>query len=280
MEILKPRIVFGNLISSLGGFFLASKGDISYNLLFLNLISISLIVSASCIFNNIIDYKIDKHMNRTKKRILVTHPSFYSFSIFSAIFLGVLGLFLFGFFVNLLCMILAFCGFMIYVLFYSIILKTRSIYSTIVGSVSGAIPPVLGYCSVVNHINLCSVNLFLILFFWQIPHSYSIFIMHFNDYKNANIPVYPIIKPFFFTKRCVNVFIILFLISICFFTIIGCTGYKFLLILLFFSITWLYFSCKKYRYDKNNILWSKNVFYHSIFVMLILNFMMSIDFEC
>ncbi|XBC39131.1 MAG: heme o synthase [Buchnera aphidicola (Nurudea shiraii)] len=278
LGILKPKIVFGNIISCLGGFLLASKGNVNYNLLFWSLISVSLVVGSSCILNNVIDRNIDKNMNRTKKRILVINPCFYRFSIFSSIFLAMLGLFLFGWFINILCVFLSCLGVIVYSFFYSFLLKTKSIYSTIIGSISGAIPSLLGYCSVTNYIDLCTVNLFIIMFFWQIPHSYAIFVMNLDDYKKAKIPVYPVIKPIWVTKRCVSIFIFLFLISIFCLTAIGYAGYKFFLILSLLSIIWFFLSIKEYHNDKKNIFWSKNIFYLSIVIMIVLNIMISIDF--
>ncbi|XBC37563.1 MAG: heme o synthase [Buchnera aphidicola (Meitanaphis microgallis)] len=277
LELLKPKIIFGNLISCLGGFLLASKGNIHYNLLFLNLIGISLIVGSSCILNNVIDYKLDKQMSRTKNRILVTNVCYYNLAIYFAIFLGILGLFTYGYFINILCMFFALLGFIIYVIFYSLYLKKRSIYSTVIGSISGAIPPVLGYCSVTNYIDLCAINLFIVLIFWQIPHSYAIFLMHLNDYKHANIPIFPIVKSFLVTQYHIKICILLFLIFSCFFTVMHFTGYKFFFSILVLSIVWLYLSSKTYDDDKNHIIWSKNIFYHSIIIMLVMNIMMAID---
>lgn len=277
LGLLKPRIIVGNLISSLGGFFLASKGNINYYLLLLNLMSLSFVVGSSCVFNNVIDYKLDRLMNRTKNRILVTNTHIYNFAIFFAIFLGILGLFIFGWFINILCMVLSFLGLIIYVVFYSFFLKKRSMYSTIIGSISGAIPPVLGYCSVTNHIDWCAINLFFVLFLWQIPHSYAIFIMHLDDYKNANIPIFPVVQSLSITRVHMNIFILFFLVFSCLLTVTHCTGYKFFFILLIFSTVWFYIATKKYYHD-NYITFSKSVFYCSIIIMLIMNVMMSIDF--
>ncbi|ANF17179.1 hypothetical protein XW81_02130 [Buchnera aphidicola (Schlechtendalia chinensis)] len=278
IELLKPKIIFGNLISSLGGFLLASKGSINYKLLFLNMISVSLVIGSSCIFNNIIDSDIDKYMSRTKNRILVTNTCFYNLSIFFGIFLGILGFLIYGYFVNVLCMLLSFLGFIIYVVCYSLFLKRKSIYSTLVGSISGAIPPILGYCSVTNYIDLCVLNLFLIFFVWQIPHSYAIFIMHFNDYKKANIPIFPSFRSFSETKIHVNIFIFLFLTFSCLLTVMKYVGHKFFICIFFLSMIWIFLSEKKYKNDYDHVLWAKNIFYHSILLIFVTNIMMALDY--
>ncbi|XBC38079.1 MAG: heme o synthase [Buchnera aphidicola (Floraphis choui)] len=278
LKLLKPGIILGNLVSVLGGFLLASKGNINYKLLFFDVVGMSLVIGSSCALNNIIDYEIDKKMNRTKNRILVTDIYFYNLAILFSIFLGILGLFICGWYINILCMVFAILGLIIYVIFYSLYLKKKSIYSTIVGSISGAIPPVFGYCSVTNCIDLCAINLFIILMLWQIPHSYAIFIMYFNDYKRANIPIFPIIKSFSVTRFHIKIFILLFLIFTCLLTIINCTGYKFFFSLLSLSIFWFFLVIKKYKGDSNHFIWSKNIFLHSIIIMIIMNIMISVDF--
>ena len=63
--------------------------------------------------------------------------------------------------------------FILYVLVYTPI-KHRSVYATLIGSISGAVPPVVGYTAVANNLDLGVLILFLILVFWQMPHFYSI----------------------------------------------------------------------------------------------------------
>ena len=71
LQVTKPGIIFGNLISVIGGFLLASKGEIDYSLFFATLLGVSLVVASGCVFNNYIDRDIDRIMERTKNRPLV-----------------------------------------------------------------------------------------------------------------------------------------------------------------------------------------------------------------
>ena len=71
LQVTKPGIIFGNLISVIGGFLLASKGSIDYTLFIYTLVGVSLVVASGCVFNNYIDMDIDKKMERTKNRVLV-----------------------------------------------------------------------------------------------------------------------------------------------------------------------------------------------------------------
>lgn len=71
LQVTKPGIIFGNLISVIGGFLLASKGHIDYPLFVWTLLGVSTVVASGCVFNNYIDRDIDRKMERTKNRVLV-----------------------------------------------------------------------------------------------------------------------------------------------------------------------------------------------------------------
>ncbi|MWL75577.1 protoheme IX farnesyltransferase, partial [Escherichia coli] len=71
LQVTKPGIIFGNLISVIGGFLLASKGSIDYTLFINTLVGVSLVVASGCVFNNYIDMDIHRKMERTKNRVLV-----------------------------------------------------------------------------------------------------------------------------------------------------------------------------------------------------------------
>ena len=70
--VTKPGIIFGNLIAVAGGYFLAAQGQIDLGLLLATVIGLSLVVASGCVMNNCIDRDIDRHMERTRGRVLVT----------------------------------------------------------------------------------------------------------------------------------------------------------------------------------------------------------------
>jgi len=277
LELIKPRIIFGNLISMSGAFFLASKGLINFNLLLLNIIGMFFVISSACILNNIIDCNIDKKMERTKNRVLAISLLPKNIMFILAIIFFCIGIYDLYYFVNYLSMLLAILGFIFYVVFYSIYMKKNSIYSTFVGSISGAIPPVIGYCAVNNQLNICTIILLLIFIFWQVPHSYAIYIIYLKDYKNANIPVFPIKKGIWITKYYIFLYIFLFLIFSVMLTILGYTGYKYLLSTMFVGILWLYLSWTGF-YIYNDIIWARKIFRFSLISIFIISIMMAIDF--
>lgn len=95
--------------------------------------------------------------------------------------------------VNPLSTVIVLLGYVFYVFFYTMIYKRTSVYGTLVGSISGAVPPLVGYLAVTNYIDIEAVLLFVLFCLWQMPHSYAIAMFRLNDYRQAGIPVLPVI---------------------------------------------------------------------------------------
>ncbi len=107
LQVTKPGIIFGNLISVIGGFLLASKGEIDYPLFFATLLGVSLVVASGCVFNNYIDRDIDRIMERTKNRPLVQGLIDPQISLIYASVLGIAGVVLLYVAANPLAMFIA-----------------------------------------------------------------------------------------------------------------------------------------------------------------------------
>lgn len=278
LQVTKPGIIFGNLISVLGGFFLASKGDVDYSLLFAVLISVSLVIASGCVFNNYIDRDIDNKMERTKNRLLASGLINPNLVIIYAAVLGIIGLALLYICANSLSMWLSVAGYVIYVGIYSLFMKRHSMYGTVIGSLSGALPPVIGYCAVTNKIDTAAFILLTIFSLWQIPHSYAIAIFRFSDYEAAKIPVLPVVKGIPVTKKHITIYIVAFMIAALMLTFNGYTGYKYLFVSLAVSTWWLTIALRGYS-TKNDSAWARKLFAFSIIVIISLSVMMSIDFR-
>lgn len=277
LQVTKPGIIVGNLISVIGGFLLASKGSIDYPLFLILLIGVSLVVASGCVFNNVIDRDIDKKMERTKNRVMVQGLISPTNSIIYATLLGINGFVLIYLGANPLAMWLAMMGFVIYVGIYSLYMKRHSIYGTLIGSLSGAAPPVIGYCAVTNEFDAGALILLAIFSLWQMPHSYAIAIFRFKDYQAANIPVLPIVKGVLVTKKHITLYIIAFMVATLMLTLGGYAGYKYLAVTSAVSTWWLGMALKGYK-AKNDGIWARKLFIFSIIAITSLSVMMSVDF--
>ncbi|MFV1477249.1 heme o synthase [Serratia marcescens] len=278
LQVTKPGIIFGNLISVVGGFLLASKGSIDYPLFLATLVGVSLVVASGCVFNNYIDRDIDKKMERTKNRVLVKGLIAPSVTLVYATVLGIAGFALLYIAANPLAMWLAVMGFVVYVGVYSLYMKRHSVYGTLIGSLSGAAPPVIGYCAVTNEFDAGALILLAIFSLWQMPHSYAIAIFRFKDYQVANIPVLPVVKGISVAKNHITVYILAFMIATLMLTLVGYAGYKYLIVAAAVSVWWLGMALRGYK-TENDSVWARKLFVFSIVAITSLSVMMSIDFS-
>ena len=278
LQVTKPGIIFGNLISVVGGFLLASKGSIDYPLFLATLLGVSLVVASGCVFNNYIDRDIDKKMERTKNRVLVRGLIAPSVSLVYATILGIAGFALLYIAANPLAMWLAVMGFVVYVGIYSLYMKRHSVYGTLIGSLSGAAPPVIGYCAVTNEFDAGALILLAIFSLWQMPHSYAIAIFRFKDYQAANIPVLPVVKGISVAKNHITLYILAFMIATLMLTLVGYAGYKYLIVAAAVSVWWLGMALRGYK-TENDSVWARKLFVFSIIAITSLSVMMAVDFS-
>lgn len=277
LQVTKPGIIFGNLISVIGGFLLAAQGHIDYPLFFATLVGVSLVVASGCVFNNVIDRDIDKKMERTKNRVLVKGLISLKVTLVYASLLGIAGFALLYIAANPLAMWLAVMGFVVYVGVYSLYMKRHSVYGTLIGSLSGAAPPVIGYCAVSNQFDAGALILLLIFSLWQMPHSYAIAIFRFKDYQAANIPVLPVVKGISVAKHHITLYIVAFAVATLMLSLGGYAGYKYLIVAAAVSVWWLGMALSGYKNAIDDRVWARKLFVFSIVAITSLSVMMSVD---
>ncbi len=273
--LTKPGIILGNLLTVTAGFLLASKGQIDFVLFFATLIGLAFVIASACVFNNYIDISIDRKMERTKNRALVTGLISSNQAIFFAIVLGVTGTLILSLYTNLLTVLIAGAGFFIYVVLYSL-WKCRTVYGTAIGSIAGAIPPVVGYCAVSNSFDTGAFLLFTMLVLWQMPHFFSIAIARFNDYMAAGVPVLPIKKGMLRTKIHMTLYITGFIITAAMLTFFDYTGYIYFAVTLSLSLVWLVLCLRGFKVQ-NDQHWAKNMFYLSLVLITAVSFVIPFD---
>jgi protoheme IX farnesyltransferase len=276
--VTKPGIIFGNLVSVAGGFFLASKGHVDTAVLLSTLIGMSLVVASGCVFNNLVDRNIDRKMRRTHNRVLAKGLMSPGVAVFYGSLLGIAGTALLWAATNMLSVVIVLIGFTIYVVVYSLCLKRRSVYGTLIGSLAGAAPPMVGYCAVSNHFDMGAVILLSIFSLWQMPHSYAIAILRYKDYEAAALPVLPVKWGMLTTKKHVVGYMLAFLAATLMLTFGGYTGYNYLAVAAPLGLFWLYMAWSGYKTSDDQV-WAKKLFVSSILIITALSVMMSIDFR-
>lgn len=182
----------------------------------LALIGSSLVIGAAGIFNNLYDRDIDRMMERTKNRPTVSGIIDTRIGLIIGIWIAIGGLVAL-YIASPLSAFVGFLGLFLYVVPYTMWTKRRTIYNTEVGSLSGAIPPLIGWAAISPDIlHPHAVALFVLMLIWQMPHFYAIGIRRMEEYRAANIPMLPVVKGIHRTYVQMNVYLVaLFLSSFC-----------------------------------------------------------------
>jgi protoheme IX farnesyltransferase len=278
--LTKPGIIFGNLITVAAGFLLASRGTIDLRLFLAALLGMAFIMASSCVFNNDINAENDKKMERTKNRALVTGLISRENALAFAVLLLIIGCYILFRYTNALTMCVAGAGFFVYVFLYSF-WKCRTIYGTAIGSIAGAIPPVVGYTAVSNHLDLGALILFLIMVLWQMPHFFSIAIYHLDDYTKAEIPVLPIAKGLYRAKIHMVIYIVGFLAAASLLTLFGFTGNIYLGLTWLVGMSWLVLCLKGFKLESthDNYLWARSMFRVSLVMIMTMCLVIPLDLQ-
>ena len=253
---------------------LASSVHINFISFTAVLIGAALSIGSSCVLNNYIDRDIDKIMARTKKRALVRGLISTKNAIIFLIILWVAGSLTLYFYTNIRTLAVIWTGVFFYVVLYSIF-KRKSVHGTLVGSVSGALPPVAGYVAYTNRFDMAALLLFIIMTAWQMTHFYAIAIFRQADYKAAGIPVLPVVKGMHQTKIQMLVYCVFYIAATSLLTIFGYTGYSYMLVTFLLGLWWLS-ACIQGFNAKNDVIWARKVFHRSLIILLILSIMISL----
>ncbi len=268
ITITKPGIIIGNLVSFAAGVFLAGKSEPLDTLeVMCATVGVALIIASGCVLNNIYDKDIDSKMRRTKKRaeamsrINVDHAFIYALLLLS------FGTVLLFETINPLTTIVVLMGYIFYVFFYTMWYKRSSIYGTLVGSLSGAVPPLAGYLTVTNYISTESLLLFVLFCLWQIPHSYAIALFRIRDYHQADIPVLPIVKGIQRARRHMQAYVLIFSLTALGLFLYGHTGFEYLAITAVVCGLWTRVTFRSIN-AHNYVPWAKNVFKTSLIVVM------------
>jgi len=265
-KLTKPGIIRGNLIAALAGFFLASQGDIDLLLLIFTMLGTSLVIACGCVVNNYFDQYIDSKMPRTKNRALVTGKISNQNALVFAFIIGIIGTGLLIVFVNVLTAVIGLFGLFAYVVLYGLG-KRRTVHGTLIGTISGAVPPVAGYTAVSGSIDQAAIILFLILVFWQMPHFYAIALFRQKDYAAANLPVLPVVKGVRITKAHIFAYIIGFGLVSSLLYVYDYVSVLYLIVVSALTIIWIYYWFKDIK-SSNVVAWARRLFGVSLIVLL------------
>lgn len=271
--LTKPGIIYGNALAASAGYFFGATGQPKAVEFLCMLFGLSLVIASACVANNMLDRSIDARMDRTKSRALVMHTISLTSAFFFMIILLTVGSVLLLYGTNTLALFIALAGFVAYVFVYGWA-KRKTVHSTLIGTISGSTPPVIGYVAATGQLDVIALILFLILVCWQMPHFYAIAIFRKKEYASANLPILSVVKGNAATRKQIIVYIALFLLTCLVLGAIGAASLFWTLLMTLLALYWLYIVLTPHI-DINS--WARKQFSWSLVTLLTLCISLSID---
>lgn len=276
-SLTKMVVLIINVFPVFTGFWLAtyfSGTSITANLdiFALTIIGSTLVIAGALMFNNWFEVDLDVEMMRTKERPTVTGNIPLSVVLGLSLGTTVLG-FILLLFTTVEATLYAFVGWFVYVILYTLWTKRRYTLNTVVGSLSGAVTPLIGWAAIDSTLHIVPVIMFLLLFIWQIPHTFAIAIRRYDEYKAAGIPMLPVAQGFKMTKRQTVIYMACLLPLPLYLTTLGI---PFVIMASVLNIAWLGAGISGF-FMKDDVKWAKMIFKSSIYYLMIF-FMLMIVF--
>ncbi|GAA4424655.1 heme o synthase [Georgenia halophila] len=193
LALTKPRIIELLLVTTIPTMILAAQGWPGTMLLLATLVGGSFAAGSANAFNMYLDRDIDRVMNRTKQRPLVTGELSERQALVFAATLGAVSIAWFAVLVNAASAWLTLAAILLYVVLYTMVLKRRTSQNIVWGGVAGCMPVLIGWSAVTGSVGLPPLLLFLVVFFWTPPHYWPLSMKFKSDYARAGVPMLPVV---------------------------------------------------------------------------------------
>ena len=193
VALTKPRVMSLLLFTALGGSFVAARGIPPWQYMVVILIGGALASGGASALNMWYEEDIDREMHRTDHRPVAGGRISPLSALIFGIALNVAAFVVFYVFANVLAAALALAGSALYVVLYTALLKRSTAQNIVIGGAAGAIPPLVGYATILGILELEAWYLFAIVFFWTPPHFWALSLLIKDDYARAEIPMMPVI---------------------------------------------------------------------------------------
>lgn len=233
--LFKGLVLVSNVLPVLAGLtsalYVTDKSIVdALSLVIMTLIGTTFVIAGALAINNWYDADIDAVMKRTRHRPTVTGSFSLSAVLTIGLIISVVGFVILGF-TTLLTLLFAVIGWIVYVLLYTVWSKRTYTWNTIIGSISGAVTPLIGWFAVTTTFSWLLVAMVVILFLWQMPHTYAIAIKKYQDYQIAKVKMLPVTHGVYIAKKHTLYYLISLVPSSLFFYPLG-IGYTIFTIIL------------------------------------------------
>jgi heme o synthase len=269
-------VLIANVLPVFTGFWLALQfTETSFRshlgVFLLTIVGSTMVMAGALILNNWYDVDIDTIMERTKKRPTVTGNIPLKVVLTMGIVFTIIG-FIFLMFTTVEATIYGIIGWFTYVFLYTMWSKRRYTFNTIIGSISGAVTPLIGWAAIDTSLHTIPIVLFLILFIFQMPHTYAIAMKKCKEYTAAGVAMLPVVRGFKITKVQIVIYVAC-LLPLPFF--LSQLGTPFIVIATLLNIGWLVASITGF-FTKDDLKWAHVIFLYSVNYVTILFILMFI----
>ena len=276
--LLKGKVLVANVLPVFTAYWLAlyfnGENFTDHWLLFISTITGStLVISGALMFNNWFEYDLDTKMDRTQRRPTVTGSFSLKGVLIAAIVTTITGMTMMML-TTIEAAVYSFLGWFFYVVLYTFWSKRRYTVNTIIGSISGAFTPLIGWAVIAPASHIVPIALFYILIIWQIPHTLAIAIKRLDDYTRAGVPMLPVVIGVDATIRQ-NLYYVIALLPVPF-ILLGTFGWIFFAVSMFLTISWIILSVKGYRTNDKRRWANMNLKYSLIYLIVLFMLMIAL----
>ncbi|MFX1508260.1 MAG: heme o synthase [Promethearchaeota archaeon] len=216
-ELIKSKQTFLLIYTAVFAYLISSWGtNIIFHQFLLFIVGLFFAVSGSTLLNMYIDRDIDALMERTKGRPLPSKRIPPSTVLKHGILFTTAGTLLIGIFIDLMTMLVVFLGFFFDVVVYSLLLKRRTRLSIIFGGIAGGLPAIAGRTAITGYVDFAAILMGLFVICWIPLHILTLALIPKNleGYRNANIPMWPVVTNQTQTMRVITFSALLCALSI------------------------------------------------------------------
>ncbi|MFQ5457202.1 MAG: heme o synthase [Myxococcota bacterium] len=193
LALTKPRLLPMVLLTAIPTMLMAAGGWPPAYLMFTTILGTALAAGAANTLNCFAERERDALMTRTATRPLPTGRLTPRQALCFGVALAAVSTLLLLAATNVLAAAIALSGILFYVFVYTIWLKPRTPYSTVIGGAAGAIAPLIADAAVDGRVGPAGLLIFLIVFFWQPPHFWAISLYRKDEYAHAGFPMLPLV---------------------------------------------------------------------------------------
>lgn len=241
-EMCKPRVVMLMILTAMVGMFLAVPGMVPLDVLILGNIGIALVAGSGAVVNHLIDHRVDSLMKRTHNRPIPQGRVDQKQAALFAAAIGIVGMLILLVWVNALSAWLTLASFVGYAFIYTGYLKRATPQNIVIGGLSGAMPPLLGWSAVTGTIEPGALILVLIIFAWTPPHFWALAIHRKDEYAKTGIPMLPVTHGEHVTKIHIILYTIIMILITLLPYLTGMSGPLYLLAAIVLGLGFLWWS--------------------------------------